>query len=441
MKVTFLSAVATIGGSETSLLGLLTGLRRIAPEVRLQVIAGEDGALLERARTVGAETSVVAFGDLSKLGDSQFGELNRSSGADKIRALSALPAALPSLLRYARKLNRTLADAQPDIVHSNGMKMHLLSSLSTPTGVPIVWHMHDYLGSRVLMRRLLRIAMLRRPFIVGVSQSVVKDLEASTSCTLARTTFVYNSVDPDRFSADGKKADLDALAGVAPAPSGTIRIGFVGTFARWKGHEVFLKALAAIPNEICFRAYVVGAPVYATPHSQYGLEELKSICRRFGIEDRVAFAGFCHQTSEVYRALDVVVHASVEPEPFGMVLVEAMCAGTPVVTTAYGGAAEICTDAENCLVCRPGDAESMAKAIVTLCRDPSLRGRLADAALAQATERYRPECAAAAMVRLYLRATRTRRRAVRAQLVAQTDDSVSPTSTGKIVLPGAGHDL
>ena len=431
MKITFLSAVAAIGGAETSLLGLLTGLRRIVPEIRLQVIAGEDGPLLESVRALGAETAVLDFGHLSKLGDSQFGPLNGFSTARKIRAISAFPGALPGIVRYARKLHRALTDSKPDIVHSNGMKMHLISALGTPTGVPIVWHMHDYVGSRVLMRRFLKIAMLRRPFVVGVSRSVVEDLEASMSCKAYRATFVYNSVDPDTFSVNSRKADLDALASVARAPTGTIRIGFVGTFARWKGHEVFLKALAALPNDIRFRAYIIGAPVYATPHSQYDLEELKSVCRRFGIEDRVGFTGFCRTTSAVYRALDIVVHASIEPEPFGMVLVEAMCAGTPVITTACGGAAEICTDAENCLVCRPGDAESMAKAIATLCRNPYLRARLADAALAQAVERFRPECAAKAMMDLYLRETGTRRGDVRAQREVPKDGRLSSTSVGK----------
>jgi glycosyltransferase involved in cell wall biosynthesis len=405
MKITFLSAVGTIGGAETSLLGLLMGLRRIAPEVRLQVIAGEDGPLLESVRTLGAEATVISLGSLSKLGDAQFGSLNGSGSSGKLQAILAFPAALPSFVEYARKLKWSLAQTQPDIVHSNGMKMHLISAVGTPSGVPVVWHMHDYVGSRTLMRRLLKIALLRRPWLVGVSRSVVKDLEASLPCLPERTTYVYNSVDSDKFSVDGVTADLDALAGITPALPGTIRIGFVGTFARWKGHAVFLKALAALSRAIRFRAYVVGAPVYATPHSQYDLEELKSICRSLEIEDRVAFTGFCGRTSEVYRALDILVHASVEPEPFGMVLLESMCAGTPVITTAYGGAAEICTDGENCLVCRPGDADSMAAAIVTLCRDPELRRRLASTALAQMPRRFHPEPAAAAIMHVYLRAT------------------------------------
>jgi glycosyltransferase involved in cell wall biosynthesis len=408
MKVVFLSAVGAIGGAETSLLGLMTGLRRGLPGIELQVIAGEDGPLMDSARALGAETTLAALGPLSRLGDWQFGNMN-SGGSGKIRAISGIAAALPRFLQYTARLKRLLAKAQPDIVHSNGMKMHVISALATPRGVPMVWHIHDYVGSRAVMRRLLRVAMLRRPFLVGVSESIVKDVAVSLSCPEGRVACIYNSVDAENFSTHGGSADLDSLAGVAPAPPGTARIGLVGTFARWKGHEVFLSALAAIPREIRFRAYVVGAPVYATPHSQYGVEELKSLCRGLGIADRVAFTGFCRETPEVYRALDIVVHASVAPEPFGMVLVEAMCAGTPVVTTACGGAAELCADSENCLVCAPGDAATMSQAILKLCLEPSLRRRLAAAALAKARRNFSPERAAAAMIRLYLRAIDLRR--------------------------------
>lgn len=391
------------------MLGLMTGLRRVAPEIQLHVIAGQNGPLLESVRALGAGTTITALGPLLKLGDSQLGPTNGSGLAGKIRAIAGIVGAVPEGLQYIAVLRRRIAEEQPDIVHSNGMKMHLVSALSVPLSLPLVWHIHDYVGCRVLMRRLLKAAMLRRPFLVGVSRSIVKDVEIALPCQPERVSCIYNSVDTEEFSPEGRRADLDGLAGVAPATPGTIRIGLVGTFARWKGHAVFLSALAAIPREIRFRAYVVGAPVYATPNSQFGLDELRSICRTLGIEDRVVFTGFCRPTSEVFRALDIAVHASVAPEPFGMVVAEAMCAGTPVVTTACGGAADLGSDTQNCLVCTPGDAESMSRAIVKLCMDPDLRHRLANTAGGQARQQFRPERAAVAMIRLYLRAIMLKR--------------------------------
>jgi glycosyltransferase involved in cell wall biosynthesis len=238
------------------------------------------------------------------------------------------------------------------------------------------------------------------------------------------------------FAVQGPRADLDGLAGVEPAPAGTIRIGLVGTFARWKGHDVFLSALAMIPREIQFRGYVVGAPAYATPHSQYSLEGLKTICKNLGIADRVAFTGFCHRTPEVYRALDIVVHASVAPEPFGMVLAEAMMTGTPIVTTASGGAAELCDHGENCLVCRPGDAASMSHAITTLCLNAELRRNLANAASGQAPQRFSPERAAASMMRMYQQASESTRKTA----TLPTNGSLSSPLLANLVAPEDRHE-
>jgi glycosyltransferase involved in cell wall biosynthesis len=440
MRVIFLSPVGTIGGAETSLLGLITGLRRIVPGAQLRLVAGADGTLIERARTLGVEAETVALGQLLNLGDSQLGRMGCAGPAEKFRAILRNIGALPQFIQYTRKLRRMIMESRPDVVHSNGMKMHAISACSTPLDVPLIWQIHDYISSRTLMRSLLRGAMLRRPVLVGVSRSVAEDIHASLRCGPQRITSIYNSVDQQEFASAGPRADLDRLAGMAPAPAGTVRIGLVGTFARWKGHEVFLSALAAVPSEIPFRAYIVGAPLYATPNSQYSFEELKAKCHSLRIADRVAFTGHCDRTSEVYRALDIVVHASVAPEPFGMVLAEAMSTGTAIVTTAYGGAAELCSDGENCLVCRPGDSASMSRAIVDLCVNVELRRRLAEAGLARAPEWFSPERAAAAMIHVYLRAIDLKQRTTKWDGTKPANTALTPLKVENFMMQEVRQD-
>jgi glycosyltransferase involved in cell wall biosynthesis len=95
-----------------------------------------------------------------------------------------------------------------------------------------------------------------------------------------------------------------------------------------------------------------------------------------GIGDRVGLVPFQEDTAPVYRALDVAVHASTNPEPFGLAIVEAMASRRPVVVSAAGGAAEIVRDGENGLTHLPGDVSGLAKALERLCRDEELRHRL-----------------------------------------------------------------
>jgi glycosyltransferase involved in cell wall biosynthesis len=251
------------------------------------------------------------------------------------------------------------------------------------------------------MKRLLQYKVKRCGMLIGVSRSVVEETRLVLKCSGAKIRCVYNSVDSQVFSSVGTRADLDRLAGLAPSPPGSIRVGLVGTFARWKGHKTFLGALSAIPRSVAVRGYIVGGPVYSTIHSQYSFEELKTICRNLAIEDRIGFTGFCDRPAEIIRSLDIVVHASDSPEPFGMVLAEAMIAGTPIISTGIGGSAELCTDGVESLTFESGNAADLAGKIVRLAGDASLRRRMIAAGTAKAERLFHPERAAGEVLSVY----------------------------------------
>ncbi|HEX6909739.1 MAG TPA: glycosyltransferase, partial [Longimicrobium sp.] len=212
---------------------------------------------------------------------------------------------------------------------------------------------------------------------------------------------VYNAVDLDRFRMLGPALDLDALAGVPPAPSGTLRVGLVATMGRWKGHAVFLRAVAALPRELPVRAYVVGGGIYRTAGSEVDAGALRRRAAALGIADRVGFTGFAHDPAAAMRALDVVVHASTQPEPFGLVIAEAMACGRAVVASAAGGAGEIVTPGHDALAVYPGDADGLSRAIGCLAVDPALRERLARAGRQTALRRFDRARLAAEVAPLY----------------------------------------
>jgi glycosyltransferase involved in cell wall biosynthesis len=91
---------------------------------------------------------------------------------------------------------------------------------------------------------------------------------------------ISNSVDLGRFSPDGATLDLDARCGLPPSGAGVVRVGLVSTFARWKGHHLFLEAVGRLPPSLNVRAYVIGGPVYATENSEVSLEELRTAAAR-----------------------------------------------------------------------------------------------------------------------------------------------------------------
>jgi glycosyltransferase involved in cell wall biosynthesis len=210
---------------------------------------------------------------------------------------------------------------------------------------------------------------------------------------------IYNAVDLDRFRPDGPALDLDALAGMSPLAANGIRVGLVGTFARWKGHEVFLRALAQVRSDTPMRGYIIGDAIYRTDASQHSLDELRGMASRIGLNGNIGFTGHVADVPAALRSLDIVVHASVEPEPFGLVIAEAMACGRPVVVSHAGGAAEIARG--GAVFHTPGNATELAERIAQLVSEPALRGALAKSGRAAAAELFSRTRLVEALVPIY----------------------------------------
>jgi glycosyltransferase involved in cell wall biosynthesis len=301
--------------------------------------------------------------------------------------LAALLAGAPPILAYVRKLRRVIRELAPEVIHSNGFKMHVLGMWAKPQGVPIIWHIHDYVSARPLMTHLLRHYAPHCELAVANSRSVAADVTAVCGNRLQVKT-VYNGIDLDCFTPGGTTLDLDALSGLGPAVPETIRVGMLATLAKWKGHETFLRAMALIPAELRVRGYVAGGALYQTNGSQHSLAELQHLAGKLGVSDRVGFTGFVDEPAAVLRALDIVVHASTQPEPFGLVIVEGMACGRAVVVSEGGGARELIAIGTDALGHPPGDADALADCIIRLATDSNLRLSLGQAARSAAERRF-----------------------------------------------------
>ncbi|HVA80777.1 MAG TPA: glycosyltransferase family 4 protein [Candidatus Binataceae bacterium] len=375
MRVLYLNPSGAIGGAERSLLDIIASLRAACPEWQLSLIAGEDGALVRGARALGATAMVLPIPEaLARLGDAGAGG-PAGIQIGKLSLAASMAGAAMATRRYARSMAKTIVAARPTVIHTNGFKMHLIAAQAAGGAIPIIWHVHDYVSSRPVLARLMRLASRRCAIAIANSRSVQADFEASCPNRPAVAT-IYNAVDLGYFSPCGRIADLDALAGITPAPAGTVRVGLVATLARWKGHEVFLGALAALPPETKMRGYVIGDAIYSTHGSQWSIPELRAIAERLGVAARVGFTGFVEDVASAIRGLDVVVHASTEREPFGLAIAEAMACGKPVIASRAGGAVEIVEAGAGALMHRPGDSAGLAERIAELARDSEERSRL-----------------------------------------------------------------
>lgn len=383
MHVVYLNPVGVLGGGERVLLTLVRSTLAKFPTARVSVVLLGDGPLVAELQSLGASVHVLPLpATLAGLGDTQFRGGGKFVALARTAGRTALTA--PKTILFLRRLRRLLCSLEPSLVHSNGLKTHALTAVVCPPGVPVVWHLHDFLSHRPVMANLL--ARLRRGVAAGIAIAPAVARDAAVVLPGLPISIVLNAVDTDHFApGPGDGQALDRLAGLAPATSGTLRVGLVATYANWKGQDVFLEALTKVP---VVRGFVVGGPIYATAGSQFTRADLESCAQGLGLAGRVGFVPFQPDPLAVYRGLDVVVHASTRPEPFGLTIAEAMSCARPVVVSAAGGAADLFTEGQDGLGHPPGDADRLAASITRLCTDASLRNCLGIEARRTAVNRF-----------------------------------------------------
>jgi glycosyltransferase involved in cell wall biosynthesis len=157
----------------------------------------------------------------------------------------------------------------------------------------------------------------------------------------------------DDIPESSSPAELRRLLKLADGPL----LGVFSRLARWKGQHVILRALAELPGVNCI---IVGDALFG--EDAYAAE-LKKMVAEFGLGDRVRFLGQRSDVPRLMRAVDVMLHPSIDPEPFGRTLVEAMLAGVPVIATNAGAAPDILDQGRAGILIAPNDPEALAKAV------------------------------------------------------------------------------
>jgi glycosyltransferase involved in cell wall biosynthesis len=386
VRIVFLNPVGEFGGAERSLLAWMGAVREAFPQAHLSLVLPAEGLLSMRAREAGVSIEVLSIpAALARIGDSALRGKGTLAGriARAVRLGATVCRAIPAIWTYTHRLRELLNRLQPALIHSNGIKTHLALRLAGRDHLrgdeaPTVWHLHDFIGHRPLVARALRWGSKQVTAAVAVSDAVAAN--ARSTLPAVPISRIYNVVDLTRFSpVSGEGCRLDALSGMEVAPANTVRVVLVATYARWKGQDVLIEAASLIardPAAPAIRFYIVGGPIYRTSGSQFSQAELEAMAKGLGITDRVGFIPFQKEPAEVYRAADVVVHASKLPEPFGLTILEAMACQRAVIVAAAGGAAELFTNGHDALGVSPGDPQELAGAILRLAHDPDMRIRL-----------------------------------------------------------------
>jgi glycosyltransferase involved in cell wall biosynthesis len=371
LKVVYLDHVARLSGGEIAMLRLLPHLDRVKPHV----ILAEDGPLVSSLHVAGCSTEVLPLNGTAR-------NLHRGQLAHGAVPVAVSAATAAYVLRLAARLRRL----QPDLVHANSLKSGVYGSMAARlAGIPMVWHVRDRIAADYMPHPavvLIRAMTRRLPAMVLANSE-------STMATLrgAKHSSIPYSVIPDTVG------DVPRRTRVNGRP---LTFAVVGRLAPWKGQDLFLRAFAQAFPAGEERAVLIGGALFG--EDEYA-EELPRLAEQLGITNRVEMRG--HRTdvwTELAR-VDVLVHTSVTPEPFGQIILEGMAAGVPVIAADAGGPAEILQDGHTGVLYRPGETPALAEAMKRL-KDRDERERLSTAA-GGALHRYSPSAVAAQLQERY----------------------------------------
>ena len=374
-RILFVEPASVPGGSVVSLYYLVRGLDR--SRYQPVVLLSPGNPWLDRFRALGievlAQDTYRRPDDTSTMKRVKRGVVSRGLrtwrwGRGLYRSAGFWWRILGQTCPQAVGIGRLIRRQRIDLVHTNWrlgcdrpgiLGAHL-------AGVPCVAHIRAFEQLNGLDRFLSRWVTVH----VFISRSLEKNLREQ-GAHLRDSVVVYNGLDPADFAADNSAAEVKAEFGFDVADQ---VVAVIGRLDRWKGQEYFLQAMAQVIQSVPgARALIVGDP---EPYCPDYHQELRVLAESPGLSGRVVFAGYRSDTPRLMRGVDVLVHSSSEPEPFGRVIIEGMAAELPVVATDAGAVPEIIEDGVSGVLVPARDPGAMADAIAGLLKDPQRRSRM-----------------------------------------------------------------
>ena len=335
--------------------------------------------------------------------------LLRSNGYQRTKAVRPIGAGLRASRQTARllveeipaavRLAAVIRQERADVVHlGNGLRANfdgLLACLMTRT--PIICHVKGFekYGARE------RWASSRTHTLVCMTHAILQHCERSGMRPRAARV-VYDAVDEAWLHPSRSPADVRAELGV---PMDAACVGLAGNIQEWKGQRVLVEAMAQVarvrPGTHCL---IIGGVHRA---GEAYAAALRHRTTELGLDQWVHFTGFREDIADVMGALDIVVHASVRPEPFGRVILEGMLLGKPVVATAAGGVPELIEHGRTGFLVPPGDVGALAETLLDILGGPATARRVAAEAGGWARQHFSLSRQVAEMSAIYEMARRT----------------------------------
>jgi glycosyltransferase involved in cell wall biosynthesis len=307
-----------------------------------------------------------------------------------------------NLLASTRQLVRIIRRERIDVVHTHTISVLSGAAAARLTGRPHVWHVSEIVTHpRLLAKSLTRLVPLLSTRIVAISSAVRDFVANGRESVRRRIDVIQNAIAPAPFGTGSQRARLRAELHLGDG----LVVGMVGRVGMWKGQEIFIDAAKIVADSHSGVRFLLVGGVH--DNQQRHFTALHSQIERNGLAEFVVVSDFRSDVPGVLDTLDIFVQPSVQPEPFGMTVLEAMSARLPVIASNHGGPTEIVVDGVTGFLTPARDARALANRINQLIDSPHLRREMGSAGRRRAEEEYSLPRFHAAYRKLYLEAATT----------------------------------
>lgn len=355
--ILFVDHAPALGGAEHSLLMLLRDLDRTRFTPHL---ACPPGGLIEAAQT----DDIPAYSlDLPRL--------RRSASAPFVWLNTAR-----EIASHARKI-------QACAIISNTVRATFYTALAAKlVRIPFVWYMRDFSLGEGQPRYPWMDTLLKR--ILCASATVIIANSHATAASLpcpTKTTVIHNGIEIARFD---PMLDGASFRREHNIPASVPVVGTMGRLRPWKGQDRLVRAMAYVRKQVSdAHTLIIGGSPFGEVDDY--VARLHRLAQNMGLP--VTFTGQLSDPRSALAACDIFVHPG-DPEPFGLVNIEAMAMSKPVIAFAHGALPEIVVAGETGILVAPGNETALSEAIISLLDDPDMCKRLGKAGRNRALEQF-----------------------------------------------------
>lgn len=373
-NILYINDVGKIGGAEKILYNLLSNLDR--SRYHAMVLFGSDGPLVKMVSALGIETNIIQMKEMKRI------EME-IKGLKFYNPLAIIYNVLQFLILIF-KLFIFLRKRDIDLVHTNTIQAQLCGSIVAKLiGAKLVCHDHN-IQPQGMRRRIISIIGNIFPDGIITVSNAVRNSYLPYILHPEKITTVHNGIDVGKMNLSHKCVDIRKEYEI---PEEAIIIAMASVLRPWKGHETFLRAASIIKRNCRDVRFLIVGGEFLDKERGYK-DYLVNLGSQLGLEDRVIFTGFRRDVIDILSQVDLLVSASILPDPFPTVILEAMALGIPVVATHVGGVPEMVMEGVTGYLLPPSDPPEMAEKIMLLLKNPIKRKEMGSMAQQSVKDRF-----------------------------------------------------